>query len=164
VKRPAILLVVFAVVAIALALPDLRHITTVIPGDSGDGILNLWILRAVQAGVPHGWRNLWNAPVFWPSRRTLAFSDAMLPVALLHWPLRLAFGDAFALNLIYLASFVFCSWWTYRLCARVTRTWGAPIVAALVFTYASMRMIQHQHFQLVIGGALLPLVVLTLMR
>lgn len=162
--RSAILLVVFTAVAIALALPDLRHVTTVIPGDSGDGILNLWILRAVQAGVPHGWRGLWNAPIFWPSRRTLAYSDAMLPVALVHWPLRLAFGDAFALNLIYLTSWVLCSWWTYQLCARVARTWGAPIVAALAFTYASIRVSQHQHFQLVIGGALLPLVLLALMR
>ena len=162
--RTAILLLIFSAAAIALACPDVRHLATIIPGDSGDAILNLWILRAVQSGIPHGWRGLWNAPIYSPELRTLAYSDAMLPIALAHWPLRLAVGDAFAFNILYLASWIACSWSTWRLAERYTHTSGAALVGALAFTYASVRLVHHQHFQLVVGGALVPLAVLALVR
>ena len=147
-----------------MACPDVRHLASVIPGDSGDALLNLWILRAVQAGIPHGWHGLWNAPAFAPATHTLLYSDAMLPVAILHWPLRLVFGDALAFNVIYLGSWVLCSWCTYRLAARFTESRGAAFVAALAFTYSSIRLVHHQHFQVVVGGALVPLLLLTLLQ
>ena len=157
------ILAIFLIVAIALACPDVRHLASIIPGDSGDSLLSLWILRSVQAGIPHGWHAMWNAPIFSPAGHTLAYSDAMLPIALAHWPLRLVLGDALAFNIIYLGSWVLCSWCTYRLAARVTESRGAAFVAALVFTYSSVRLVHHQHFQLVIGGALVPLLLLALM-
>jgi hypothetical protein len=165
-RRPhsLLLIAVFTAIAVALAFPDVGHLDTCIPGDSGDALFNLWILRSVQAGVPHGWRVLWNAPIFVPALQTLAYSDALLPVALIHWPLRLVAGDALASNFIYLASWVLCSWCTYRLASRVTQTWGAAFVAALAFTYASTRLVHHQHFQLVVGGAFVPLMLLTFLR
>ncbi len=147
-----------------MACPDVRHLASVIPGDSGDALLNLWILRAVQAGIPHRWHGLWNAPNFWPARHTLLDSDAMLPIAVVHWPLRLVLGDALAFNIIYLGSWVLCSWSTYRLAARFTESRGAAFVAAIAFTYSSIRLVHHQHFQIVVGGALVPLLLLALLQ
>ena len=40
----------------------------------------------------------------------------------------------------------------------------AAFVAALAYTYASIRLIHQGHFQLVVGGALVPLVLLLLLR
>ena len=107
---------------------------------------------------------MWSPPIFHPTTNTLAYSDTLLPVALLHWPLRLLFGDATALNLIGLASYVLASWCTFRVARRFTLHWGSAFVAALIYTYSSVRMAHQVHFQLVTGGALVPLVVLCAMR
>lgn len=162
--HPAILSAIFACIAIALTFPDLTRLKTFIAGDSGDSLLNLWILRSVQAAIPNGWDAFWNAPIYYPARDTLAYSDTLLPVALVDWPLRLVLGDVLALNMIYLCAWVLSSWCVYRLAMRVTHAWGPAIVASLAYTYSSIRLVHHQHFQLVVGGALVPLVLLALLR
>ena len=47
---------------------------------------------------------------------------------------------------------------------RVVTHWGAAFVAALVYTYSAIRLVHQPHFQLVVGGALVPLVLLLLLR
>jgi hypothetical protein len=164
-EPPAWLLVtIFTGIAIALAYPNLSRFHTFIAGDSGDSLLNLWIMRQVQAGLFHGWGRLWDPPVFYPAHNVLAYSDTLLPVALVHWPLRLLFGDVVAFNLIYLSSWVLSSWCVYRIARRVTTHWGAAFVAALAYTYAAIRLVHQQHFQLVVGGALVALSILLLLR
>lgn len=160
----AILLALFLAVAIVLTFPNVSRLHSYIAGDSGDGLLNLWIIRRVQIGLPHGWHGFWDAPIFWPARGTLAYSDTLLPVALLHWPLRLILGDTLAFNVLYLAAWVLSSWCVYRLAMRFVRHWGAALVAALAYTYSASRLIHQQHFQLVVGGALVPFVLLLLFR
>ena len=71
----------------------------------------------------------------------------------MHWALRPVLGDALAFNVIYLSAWVVCSWCTYLLARRVVEHWGAAFVAALAFTYSSVRLAHHGHFQLVVGGA-----------
>jgi hypothetical protein len=162
--RPALLLAAFVVVAVGLTFRHFGAAATRIPGDAGDGLLNVWIMRAVQTGLPHGWHALWDAPIFYPSLNTLAFSDGLIPVALVDWPLRTMFGDALAFNVIYLGAWVLSSWCMYRLARRFVTYWGAALVAALAYTYAAVRLVHHEHFQLVVGGALVPLVLLLLLR
>jgi hypothetical protein len=165
-REPAtiLLLAAFTLIAIVLTYPQISHMRTFIAGDSGDSLLEMWVLRRVEIGLPHGWHVLWNAPIFVPAHDTLAYSDTLFPVALVHWPLRTLFGDVLAFNLIYLGSWVGSSWCMYRLARRVVTHWGAAFVAALVYTYSAMRLVHHGHFQLVVGGALVPLVLLLLLR
>lgn len=160
----ALLFTIFLVVAVALTFPNVTRLHTFVAGDSGDSLLNLWIMRRVQIGLPHGWHALWNPPIFSPAHGTLAYSDTLFPVALVHWPLRTVLGDTLAFNVIYLGSWVLSSWCVYRLAARFVRHWGAAFVAALAYTYAAIRLVHQGHFQLVVGGALVPLVVLLLLR
>ena len=159
-----LLVAAFVVVAVGLTFPHLGVAATRIPGNAGDGLLNVWIMRAVQTGLPHGWHALWDAPIFYPSLNALAFSDGLIPVALVDWPLRTIFGDALASNIIYLGAWVLSSWCMYRLARRFVTYWGAAVVAALAYTYSSIRLVHYQHFQLVVGGALVPLVLLLLLR
>ncbi len=164
-EPPALLLVaIFTGIAIALTFPNLSRFHTFVAGDSGDSLLNLWIMRSVQAGFFHGWNRLWDPPIFYPAHNVLAYSDTLLPVALVHWPLRLLFGDVVAFNLIYLSSWVLSSWCVYRIARRVTTHWGAAFVAALAYTYAAIRLVHQQHFQLVVGGGLVALSVLLMLR
>jgi hypothetical protein len=159
-----LLLAAFTLAALGLAFPDITRLHSSVAGNSGDSLLNLWIMRRVQIGLPHGWHAFWDAPIFHPALNTLGYSETLLPEALLHWILRPVLGDALAFNVIYLGAWVVCSWCTYRLARRVVEHWGAAFVAALAFTYSSVRLVHHGHFQLVVGGALVPLVLLLLLR
>jgi hypothetical protein len=73
-------------------------------------------------------------------------------------------GDVAALNLISLGAWVLSSWCTYRLARRFVAHWGAAFVAAFAYTSAVIRLVHQLHFQLVIGGALVPLALLLLLR
>jgi hypothetical protein len=159
-----LLLTIFTIVAVLLTFPNLGKFGTHIGGDSGDSILNLRLMRWDQIALPHGWHGLWSPPVFYPTRNTFAYSDTLLSVALVHWPLRTIFGDVVAFNLISVAAWVLSSWCTYRLARRFVSWWGAAFVAAFAYTYAAVRLIHQQHFQLVVGGAVVPLVLLCLLR
>jgi hypothetical protein len=50
------------------------------------------------------------------------------------------------------------------LARRFVAHWGVAFVAAFAYTYAVVRLVHQLHFQLVIGGALVPLVLLLLLR
>ena len=160
----AILLALFLAVAIGLTFPNLSRLRTHLAGDSGDSLLNLWIIRRVEIGFPHGWGALWSPPIFHPAPNTLAYSDTMMPTALVHWVLRAFLGDVLALNVVYLGAWLLSSWCVYRVALRFVRHWGAAFVAALTYTYAASRLVHQQHLQLVIGGAIVPLVLLALLR
>ena len=83
--RQAFLIAAFLGIAILLTFPHVTGLGTFIAGDSGDSLLNLWILRTVQAGLPHGWRALWSPPIFFPhamfSRQRHAASRRDPPLA-----------------------------------------------------------------------------------
>ncbi len=159
-----LLLTIFTIVAVVLTFPVLGKFGTHIGGDSGDSILNLRLMRWVQIALPHGWHGLWSPPVFYPTHNTFAYSDTLMSVALVHWPLRTIFGDVVAFNLISVGAWVLSSWCTYRLARRFVSWWGAAFVVAFAYTYAAVRLIHQQHFQLVVGGAVVPLVLLCLLR
>ena len=165
-REPAPILVIaaFTVVAFVLAFPNPTRLRSSIVGSSSDALLNVWIMRSVQHALPLGWHALWNLPIYHPAPNTLAYSDTLFPVALVHWLLRLPLGDTIAFNVIYVGVWVLSSWWMYRLAGRFVGYWGAAFVAALVYTYSSVRLAQHVHFQLVVGGALVPLVLLVFVR
>jgi hypothetical protein len=164
-RPPAIVVVsIFVVLAFVESFRDISRLRTFVAGDSGDSILNLWIMRSVQRGLPHGWHALWDAPIFYPAKTTLAYSETLFPPAIVDWPLRVVFGDVMAYNLIYLASWVLASWCMYRLALRFVQDWRAGFVAALAYTYSSIVLVHTGHFQLVVGSALLPLTVLALLN
>ncbi|HWS46337.1 MAG TPA: hypothetical protein VN636_10780, partial [Acidimicrobiia bacterium] len=160
----ALLVLAFLAIAVFVTFRDVSRLRTFIAGDSGDSLLELWVLRHVQISLPHGWNAFWNAPIFSPAQGTFAYSDTLLPAALVHWPLRTVFGDVLAFNMVYLGAWVVSSWGMYRLARRVVTHWGAAFVAALAYTYSAIRLVHQSHFQLVVGGALVPLVLLLLLR
>ena len=158
------LIVAFTILAFTLAFPNPTRFHSDIAGNSGDSFFDLWIMRSVQQALPHGWNALWNLPIYYPARTTLAYSDTLFPVALVHWLYTGILGDAGAFNTIYLGSWVLSSWCAYRVARRYVSYWGAAFIAALAYTYASVRLVEQEHFQLVVGGALVPLALLLLLR
>ncbi|HEX5097230.1 MAG TPA: hypothetical protein VFX21_14485 [Acidimicrobiia bacterium] len=139
------------------------RLSTFIPGDSGDALLNLWILNWAGHHVG-GWHELWNTSIFYPHTNTLAYSESMLPVALAHRAIALVVrSDVAAFNLLYLAGQFLSAWCTYRLARRMHAGVAGAFLAGLVYTLSTPRFAHYQHFQLVFGW-LVPLVVLLVVR
>jgi len=77
----------FGLLAIIATWPLAKHLGTVIPSDLGDPLLNAWILGWDAERLKHGLTGLWDAPIFYPYLRTLAFSEHLLGIAIWTAPL-----------------------------------------------------------------------------
>ena len=127
----------------------------VLPGDSGDALLNLWILDWVghhlgfRAGPACGTRASSGR-----NHNTLAYSESLLPVAVVHRGLSAVLGsDVLAFNVIYVAVWTLSGWITYLLARRLSGSTGGAIVAGLVYTVATPRLAHYGHFQLAMDSS-----------
>lgn len=156
---------IYAVIAFALTFPTWpARLRTHIPGDSGDALLNLWILRWVGHHATDGWSALWDAPIFSPHHDTLAYSESLIPVSVAHRLLSvLVRSDVMAFDLLYVAGWFASMWFTYLLARRLTVTTSGAFVAGLMYALATPRLSHYGHFQLTFGF-LVPVVLLCVLR
>jgi hypothetical protein len=162
-RSDAFALVAYVAVAFSFVLPgNPAHLRTRIPDQSGDNLLNLWTLRWGEHHI-FSWTSLWNAPIYWPNRGALAYSDSMLPVALVHGIIARLAGDVLAFNLLFLAAAVTSMFATYLLARALVGSRTGAFVAGLVYALCSPRIAQYGHFQLS-WGCLIPVVLLLTLR
>lgn len=159
-----LLLVVFGVVGFAMTFRSIGRLDTHVVGDSGDAILIQWTLGWVQHAIPHGWSTIWNTNIFFPAHDTLAYADALIPVAIAHWPLSEVLGPVLGFNLLLLAAETAGLWCMYRLALRLTGSWPASFVAAFAFAFATPRLQLVWHPQLMVTGFFVPLIMLLVVR
>lgn len=141
-------LVIFAVSTGLLFFPYARSPGSVV-SDPGDPLLLIWVMEWVQRAIVHSPATLLSAPMFHPFPDTLAYTDPVVPHALVALPLRLlGVGPVGAYNAVYLGSIVatgvLCTVLFLDLC-------GSPVSAllgAMVATYPSIRLFQLAHIAL----------------
>jgi hypothetical protein len=103
-----------------------------------------WI--AHQLGNPG---HLFDGNIFWPDRRTLAYSDAVLLQGLLGAPFAaLGANPNLIANGLTLLALSTSAFFAYLLAARLTGHRGAAIVAGLVFAFSSYRRVHLPHLEL----------------
>ena len=103
-----------------------------------------WI--AHQLGSPG---HLFDGNIFWPDRRTLAYSDAVLLQAVLGWPFAALGANPNAIaNALTLVALTTSAFFAYLLAARLTGHRGAAVVAGLVFAFSSYRRVHLPHLEL----------------
>lgn len=146
----------FAVVALAVTWPLVRHPSTLLaaPFGEGDPYLNLWslgwnlrVLFESPAAFFDG--RVFDAPIFHPARQTLAFSDHLLLQALLVSPLYGATRDAvLCYNALWLGSLWasgMAMWWYLR---EVTGSRLGALAGGLAFAFSAYRLSHVVHMQL----------------
>ena len=122
------------------------------PGDLGDARFNNYVLehsyRWLRGDPAHA--SLWNMPIFFPAPRALLYSDTLLGAAPIFWLFRVlgaAPDTAFQLWMLAVSVLTFAACWLLlRDGLRV-----GPVAAAggaMLFAFASMRMSQVGHQQL----------------
>jgi hypothetical protein len=136
---------------------------------AGDPYLNLWILgwdlRTISTApldVLNG--HVFDAQIFHPARQTLAYSDHLLPIAVLVWPVYAITGSAVvAYNVVLLASLVASALAMHLLARRVTGSTLGAVAAGTIWGFWPYHTAHLGHLQLQATYAM-PLAFLALHR
>src|SRR4029077_13618480 len=97
---------------------------------NADYTLNAWALAWVVHQAPRDPLHLFDANIFYPEKRTLAFSEHLVPQAVVAAPVLWLGGSAvLAANIAILAGFILSGWITALVVRRWTGDWVAGLVA-----------------------------------
>jgi hypothetical protein len=146
--RPVLIaLSVFAVLAAVHTWPMVwapRHWSRV----EGDGALNIWAAGWVGHTLIHAPSRLFEANIFYPEKRALAFSEAMLVQGAVAAPIMAASGDAvLAYNVSSFVGFVLTGWSFCLLVRRWTGSWSAGYVSGSLAAFNSFTLVHLTHLQ-----------------
>jgi hypothetical protein len=138
-----------AVCAFYLQGPSyLRHPATRL-SDRGDALLNAWIMAWDTHALADGTARVWDAPIQYPARNVLTFSETMFGNLWLAYPvLRLTGNLILAANLHILAAFVLTLYATFLLVRHLTGCYLAGLAAGFLFSFNPVRWSQLTHMNL----------------
>jgi len=143
----AVLLVAIGL-SLLLTYPLLLHLATAVE-DRQDALLNVWITAWGGHQLLADPLHLFDANIFFPFPRTLAFSELLLGNALLALPLTAASGNpVLGYNAVLLLSFVLAVLGAYLLVLKLTRSAAAGLVAGLAFAFSAYRLTNLAQAQL----------------
>jgi hypothetical protein len=116
--------------------------------DNADTALNAWVIAWVGMALPRDPLHLFNANIFYPEPRTLAFSEVMLPQAVLAAPLTWAgFDPVLVYNLLVMAGFALSGWAMAWVVSRWTGDRAAGIIAGLAYAFNAHTLVRFAHLQ-----------------
>ena len=152
--REAVLVVgSFVALSIAATWPLIRHLSGALPGDLGDPLLNAWTLGWAGDRLRHGLIGFWHAPILFPARYTLGFSENLLGIAIFVAPIVWASGNAIlAHNVAFVLSYALAGAGMYLLARELTHRRGAAMIAGAIFAFAPMRASYISHLQVLASG------------
>jgi hypothetical protein len=150
-KRTTASLAVLALLAVLsvtqLAPLSLRPVDGV--RDAGDPLLNSWILSWVNHQIFRRPLDLFQAPIFHPYPNALAFSEHLLPPALVAAPVEFLTGNSvLAHNFALFVAFVLSGFGTFLLVRALTGNGGAALLSAIIFAFSSYKIMHISHLQL----------------
>jgi hypothetical protein len=157
----AALFLVFSVLAVAWTWPLGSYLSSRIPHDPGDPILNTYLLwwNAHALPLTERW---WNPPFFYPMTGALALSEHLAGLSIVSSPIQFLGGTpVLAYNISLLASCALSAWFTYLLVFRLTGSTLGAACAGIAFGFAPVRAGQVAHLQ-VLTAQWLPLLLLAM--
>src|SRR5215471_9358622 len=144
----ALTLALFVVLTCAMTFPQALHLRDTVH-DDGDPLLNAWALSWVAHQLPRAPAHLFDANIFYPERRTLAYSETLLLPAVLTAPLAwLGAGPILVYNLVFLSGFAISGVGMALLVRSLTGNGRAGIVSGIIFAFLPYRIDHYAHMQL----------------
>ena len=141
-------LALFAALAVVHTWPLAAGLTTWSRLDNADTALNAWILAWVAHQLPIDPLHLFDANIFFPEPRTLAFSEHMVVQGVLGLPLfALGWSAVTVYNVVLLAGFAMSGLAMAVLVERWTGSWRAGIVAGLAYAFNAHTLVRFGHMQ-----------------
>ena len=123
------------------------RLTSRVPHDLGDPVLNTWILWWNTQALPLTDR-WWSPPVFFPAAGMFALSEHLLGISLFTAPLQLAgLSAAGCYNVALILSYWLSGFFAFLLGRRLTGTTAGGLVAGVAYACAPFRAGQLSHLQ-----------------
>ena len=147
--------VLFAIASLVSTLPLAKHPTRTLPSDLLDTLLTTWIISWDASRLPHALQGVWNAPIYFPYPRTLAFSENLfgvaIPVAPVYW---ITGNPVLTYNVAFLLAFTLAGTGMYVLVRHLTGSRAAAAVAGAYYAFCPFRTAQAQlaHIQMLATG------------
>jgi len=113
-----------------------------------DPLLNTWIFAWDTHQLFKAPFHLFDANIFFPLKNTLAFSEHMIVLSLIAFPVSLISGNPIlGYNFIQLLAYILCGFAVYLLVFHLTKSRIAGIVAGVIFAFSPYRFRQVGHIQ-----------------
>jgi len=131
----------------------------------GDTLLNTWIISwDIHKILSLDFKHFFNANIFYPYKRTLAYSEHLFPQALLALPVLVASGNPLlAYNVLFFFAFVTSGFGMYLLARHLTGNPLAAVIAGMIYAFPPFMVSHHAHLQVLTAGGI-PLAFLFLHR
>lgn len=142
----------FLAVAVAMTWPlAIRMRTTV--ADPGDPLGNAWIVNWVAHALLHAPLDLFQSPLYYPSRLALAFSENLVGVVLWVLPFHAAgFSPITVYNIALLLGFAFSGYGMFVLARMITGSTPGALVAGIIVAFVPFKFDHLSHMQLQWSG------------
>ena len=139
----------FVALTLVATYPVIRAPASLAYFDHSDAKLNMWIMAWDAHALRHDPLNLFNANIFFPEPRTLAYSETLLGYFPLFGPiLWLGGSPALAYNVVLLFSFAASGFAMYLLARHVTGRHFPAIVAGIAYAFVPYRFVHIPQIQL----------------
>jgi hypothetical protein len=141
-------LVLFASLAVVHTWPLATAPATLSRNDAPDTILNEWILAWDAHQAVHDPLHFFDANIFYPERRTLAYSEFLIGPAALGAPmLWLGASPVLVYNLLLLAGLTLTAWTTSLLVTRWTGDRTAGLISGCLAAFNAHTLTRLPHLQ-----------------
>src|SRR4051812_1683461 len=152
-REGALVVVAFAALTVIATYPLVLHLGRALPGDLGDPLFTSWVLGWDADRLRHGLAGVWDAPIFFPDRGTLAFAEHMLGIGIFTAPIIWLSGNPIlAYGVAFLLSYVLAGSGMYLLARELTGRRDAGFLAGVGFAFAPMRALHVSHLQVLAWG------------
>lgn len=163
-RRALLALVAAAGFAVLHTWPLATDLSGLSRHDNADTTLNTWIVAWVARTVPRDPLHVFDAPMFHPERRTLAYSEPLLLPGVMAIPLQRAGMSATTVyNALALAGFALSAWAMWWLVYAWTDDPWAGAIAGLAFAFNAHLLTRFGHLQ-ALHAECLPVVLLGIDR
>ncbi|HYM22882.1 MAG TPA: hypothetical protein VEU08_06730 [Vicinamibacterales bacterium] len=141
-------LLLYTLLTAVMTYPQVLHLRDGVH-DDGDPLLNAWTLAWVAHALPTAPAHVFAANIFYPERRTLAYSETLIAPGVAAAPLRwIGVGPILVYNIVFLSGFIVSGVGVALLVRRLTERPAAGVLAGLVFAFLPYRIDHYPHLQL----------------
>jgi len=116
--------------------------------DNGDAVLNEWTMAWVAHQAPRDPLHLFDANIFYPETRTLAYSESLITQSIFAAPILWLGGSAvLAYSLVLISGFALNGWTMSLVVQRWTGDWIAGLLSGILFAFNAHTLTRLPHMQ-----------------
>jgi hypothetical protein len=138
----------FIVLTIAMTWPQVLSLSTRVY-DADDPLLSIWRISWIAHILPLSPLELFNGNIFYPEKRTLAYTDAVLLQGFAGAPLIWSgVSRVTTYHILLLLSIALSGWAMWRYALHLTGNFAGALLAGIVFAFVPYRFDHYHHLEL----------------